>query len=442
MKTQERHDAQEQTIDAATKRLRVVHVGIKPGDVRMRRAARVQRDAGHEVILVNGSAMNPDGDGLIPVEEVDGFRTLALNECKPAWFRECILELEPDMVFAHELQVLFHVVAKWTPEVNARLEDGAEASDAGFDFAPLPCPLVYDSHEFETGRPYEWKKDHTDREIAWKERMCIRCVDHVIAPSNAIAARLKDLYFLPEYPTVILNSPFAPIRPLIDRQEVREALRIKPGEKAIAFAGYFTPDRMLHQLLRAWLKLGREWRLFMLGQRGETWKRDEKTGKIVMERPPIEREFERYGATFLGHVMYPWPEVQDSGPTMFDMLAAMDVAFSGSDVRGYKNWRLGSPNKVFEYAMSGVPQVLSDAIDPGGLCARFADGEKGMGVIYDNSVTDLVRKIPEAAAIKVDRDLMVKEFAYDTTQAPKLEEAMAIARRRCEARMAAKTEAA
>lgn len=460
--------------------MKIVHVTGKWGDVRARRMARMQLKDKHEVVLVmdtktldddrvlvparkharNFGAPKPEpldvilrevleaakgepwtaeqsdswirrarasiGDDIENVTEcddrVDDIPTFVLNKRFSHKLRDQVAALKPDLVVAHELDSFFLLVSLWTEAVNEHLLDGEPVHHAGFGFAPTPFPLIYDTHEYERGRPYIWKNVQTDIARAWQERESIFFADAVTTPSNAIAARLHADYALRDYPTVIWNSPFAPTRPVDrDRAIIRERLGIKPNEKAIGFAGYITPDRMLRQLAHAFTMLGQGWRLFIMGRTTAS---------------ELEQELAAHGAEFLGELPYPWPELQD-GHTLFDGLAAMDVAFSGSDIRAYPNWRMGAPNKFFEYAIAGVPQVISDALDPAAWVEKFK-----IGVVYDQSVRGLVRAIQEASTMTVDRDAMAREFAYDLTQGQRLANAYDVARARHETRSRPNADAA
>ncbi len=385
--------------------MKIIHVGAKGGDVRMRRAARLQRDQGHDVTLVMGCIHSMEEPALLrKKEDADNFPWFQINQRRPGNLRAELAALRPDILHVHELDMLFYTTAVWTPEANERLLDEESVRYAGFDFASMPCPIVYDTHEYEQGRAYHYANQITLAEQAWKERVTIPYADAVIAPSPAIATRLRGDYFLRDMPTVVLNAPFAPIRaPNIHRDGVRAHFKVREGDKVLGFVGHVTRDRMLRQLGRAFAKLGEGWRLWIMGS---------------TEDMDLRAELDSYGAEFLGVFPYPWPDVQEAGRdlpalNLYDGIAACDVMFAGSDIRGWPSWRMAAPNKFFEYAMSGVPQVMSEMHDP-----LFWAEQLGCGVSYNQTVGGLVEAIQRAKDLTFDREAIVRLFAYETQAIP------------------------
>jgi len=144
-------------------------------------------------------------------------------------YRQAIIDLEPDVVHAHDLDTLF---AGWL---------GTRKSGA---------KLIYDAHELETDRNLPLVRfEKTYRALI--ERWLIRHCAAVITVSDSIADHLAKRYRLPR-PAVVLNAPVTTeaIRP--DRRlDLRADLDLPEDVPLALYVGGLMPGRGIDQAVRA-----------------------------------------------------------------------------------------------------------------------------------------------------------------------------------------------
>jgi len=327
-------------------------------DARVLKEARSLAAAGHDVTVLAVQA------GSLPREEVvNGFRVLRAVEAQ-AWMGPTILGTGaegPAVVagargipggrlgtFAHRfarppaaviardvaLERMFRQAARTVPSDVLHAHDlntlGAAASVA----RERDVPLVYDAHELYpdlTGlSPLERR-----RWSAQEERL-IRDAAVVIAPTFARAEVLATRYEIP-LPTVVMNCPDPPPDGLDDDR--LEALR-RPGERLAVYAGGFTPNRGLANLIVA-AGLLETVRLALLG-----W-------------GPLEEELRALAAPYGDQIVFVGSVEPD---LVVPACRHADIGIVSYEPIGLNN-ELAAPNKLFEYLHAGLAIAGSDLPD-------------------------------------------------------------------------------
>lgn len=400
--------------------MRIVHVSPKGNCIRARRAAVAMAAQGHDVAMVLGKSRLAMDRVLEEDRPIDGVPVFRRNAAYDNKLRDAVLALNPDVVHAHELETMFALLARWPAAAQTAVNDGQKLERCGIEFGPLPCGLIYDTHEYEQGRPLKYINPSMVGTRKWQERSTIGFADAVLAPSPAIAGRLRGDHGLREWPLTVLNSPPSIVRPIHTHEVMRDALGIERETKAIVFCGYITSDRMLYQLGSAYTRLRETdptWRLFHLGPK--------------MDDPELIEYLESLGTTFFGIQPYASHAAQLADDTMLDYLAAMDVGFTGLDLE-WPSWRLAAPNKLFEYAFAGIPQVASEAQDIATWMPRY-----NLGATYENTVSSLVRALKSVIGEKPDTAGFMRDYAFDGASTQNIVTACTTAIARAHQRMVA-----
>jgi glycosyltransferase involved in cell wall biosynthesis len=304
-------------------------------DSRVRREARALAQAGHEVVVLE----------LAPVEagELDGFARRSV--LPPPWARRlpyhayralcllsfvrAVIRVRPGVVHAHDAAMLLPGLA------GARLT-GAR--------------LVYDSHELATGVPY--RERFWARFVAAVERVAVPRADAVITVSDGIADRLRELYRLRERPAVVRNVCDLPAPdPSVAPGALRLLAGVPDGEPLILHQGAAALDRGCETLVRAVARLDRGHLVFLGdGDPGLA----ERLSEIARAEAIADR------VHLVGSVA---PE------RLLTYTRDADVGVSLLHDT-CENHRLALPNKVFEYVAAGVPVLVSDLPEVGGLVAE------------------------------------------------------------------------
>ncbi|MBI4729066.1 MAG: glycosyltransferase [Acidobacteria bacterium] len=212
--------------------------------------------------------------------------------------------------------------------------------------------LVYDAHELYPeltglgrGERARWAR---------LERRLIGRADAVLAPSESRAAHLAGRYGIP-VPLVVMNCPAAGPPPDGSRGPLA-ALR-RAGETLLVYAGGYTPNRGLENVVRA---IGRApgCRLAMLG-----WGPLEPVLRALASAPEIGERVELLPAVAPDEVVA--------------SVAAADAGIVSYLPIGLNN-ALAAPNKIFEYLHAGLAVAGSDLPD----IRRVVESHQ-VGVLFD-----------------------------------------------------------
>lgn len=231
------------------------------------------------------------------------------------------------------------------------LELGAELAQA------WRVPLVYDSHEYWTGRPVEGRPTPVQlRRVRRRERELGRRAAVVITVGRGVAEALREAYGFANVLVVRNTFPRLP--------DGERASGEKPN--GLVYAGRLAADRELEVIAAAshQLKLP----VTLVGPADDTWLGRFDPGRAIVEPPaPIE--------------------------AVDRMVAAAGLALVTHSDR-WPNHRLAMPNKLFHAVRAGVPVVATDV----GELAREVRTHD-LGTLYRPGDPDaLVAAVEEAVA--------------------------------------------
>jgi len=380
--------------------MKIVMIGKKHGCVRMRKAAWYARSQGHECHLIMGINKGAGALNAYPQNMwVDGFPTYTSNAQNSKELVAAIDMMKPDVVYAHELEPMWALTHQATDEqAAAHILDGVPMEDTGMSVTPTPWPLVYDAHENEMGTwqpSYRSPKFMEDR--AWIEDKIVGEADRVTAATPGIAGRIH--YEFNRTAVLVNNAPAAPQR-MPERALCRRILDIPEEMRVVIFNGYATSERKLNELVFAMSLLGSKWKIVLMGNSGFC--------------PLTDAALRGAGALFLNAMPYPYdPANQSIG--MLDYTSMGDVGYCGAEL-GIDNWKVGLPNKAFEYGFAGVPMVCSEMPDTVALVKKYK-----LGSSFDGTPRDLAAKIEETYANGFSvaaRACFINEQGYDKLGGP------------------------
>ena len=342
-------------------------------DARVLREARSLARAGHEVTVIAMRAPT-----LPAIEQRDGFtvrRAVAGGRMagptiagaaggrarslpRPAiavWLRDAILarafyraaiEQPADVYHAHDLNTL-------EPAARAARARGSR--------------LVYDAHElypdltgFGPGERARWSKQETK---------LIGRADAVIVPSEGRASEIGRRYGVS--PVVVMNCP--DVSRSITADTRLDVFR-SDSEPLIVYAGGYTPNRGLENLIDAASKIARG-RLVMIG-----W-------------GPLEATL-RARAAGIDRVAFVDPVDPDD---LVSVVAGADIGVAPYIPVGLNN-QLAAPNKLFEYLHAGLAVAASDLPD-----IRRVVMEDDVGMLFDAADAASIASAIDALTQSPDR---------------------------------------
>ncbi len=240
--------------------------------------------------------------------------------------------------------------------------------------------LVYDCHEHETEAHVYFGKPILKRIAQFVERSLIGFADEVICVSQPIARAYSELYGIRE-PTLVLNCPELIVEPR--KNLFREKFKISADTKIVLFQGEYRKGRGLEVLVEGFEKFN-----------------DPRVACVFIgygpETPYIEEAARRSKNIFI-HPTVP------SGAHM-DYVRSADVGVHLME-NTCLNHYYALPNKLFEYAMAGIPVLVSNMLEMGRLTREHSIGF----VLNDNTPDALVEQLKEIAVA----DLKVYDQAVD-----------------------------
>lgn len=235
--------------------------------------------------------------------------------------------LGPDVIHAHD----FHMIG-----IAERAQ--ARAYQKGHEII-----TIYDAHEFvpDMARPARKPVPMNRDAFQTLEAEYIRDIDHVITVSRPHAQALKDHYDLEVLPFVVRNVPI--VRPVAayEGPTVRDAAQLDEHVPTIVYSGGFTPYRSIETIIHA-LAMLPEVHAILVNQ-GETWY-TKRIRQLALTTGVQDR------VHWVGFV---------STEDIPGYLAAADIAVHPM-LTNWTNHHIALPNKLFEYAHAGLPQVVSN----------------------------------------------------------------------------------
>lgn len=218
--------------------------------------------------------------------------------------------------------------------------------------------LVYDTHELET----ETSGLHGFRKtlVKWMEKVLIHCVDLVFVVSENIADWYAKEYGI-QRPTVILNAPKQ--ANYQKTNHFREKLGIKNDSLIVLYQGGLTTGRGVELLLKTFLS------------------RDNDNVVIVFmgygELEHVIQQASRDHNTVFFHTAVA-PEI------VLEYTASADIGVSFIE-NTCLSYFFCLPNKLFEYAMAGLPVIVSDMKEMKEMVERY-----NMGVVVTSETTEAI----------------------------------------------------
>jgi glycosyltransferase involved in cell wall biosynthesis len=214
--------------------------------------------------------------------------------------------------------------------------------------------LVYDSHELQTERS---RMTPEARETAIAEEGAgLPHAEAMIVASPSWIGWNRDLYgAVPDPSITVLNVPeLAEVEP---SDALREALGIDAGDRIVVYQGSIQENRGIEPAIEAVRELDRVV-LVVIG--------------YGYYRPALEAYVESEGLTDRVKFFGPIPNDE-----LLDYTASGDVGLCNI-VNASVSYYTSLPNKLFEYAMAGLPVVGSDSPEIGRVVT-----EEGIGEVCD-----------------------------------------------------------
>jgi glycosyltransferase involved in cell wall biosynthesis len=233
--------------------------------------------------------------------------------------------------------------------------------------------LVYDAHELET------EVDNLSgmrKEISrLVERVCIPHTDMTIVVSESIANWYATEYKVMR-PSVVLNAP--PCRDLLRRNHFREQLNIRADQKILLYQGGLVQGRGVSLILEAFKS-----------------RSDDKVVALFMGYGPLEAEIIQASSRHNNVFFYPAvpPEV------VLEYTASADIGISLIE-NTCLSYYFCMPNKLFEYAMVGIPMLVSNMKDMSELVQK-----NSMGAVLDEFTPSAINRALDALLVS-DLEMM------------------------------------
>ncbi len=224
--------------------------------------------------------------------------------------------------------------------------------------------LIYDAHELETET--NGAKGFRKKIGKWLERKLIKKVDMTIVVSESISDWYANTYHIPR-PPVVLNAPNQ--RALKKNNYFREQLGIRDDQVILLYQGGLVAGRGIHLILDVF-----------------NARQDDKVVAIFMGYGPLKDEIQAIAANRKNIYFYPAVAPQ----VVLDYTASADFGISLIE-NSCLSYYYCMPNKLFEYAMAGLPVLVSNMKDMSELVSKNQIG----AVIGDFSVAGINRAIDD-----------------------------------------------
>lgn len=216
--------------------------------------------------------------------------------------------------------------------------------------------LVYDAHELETET--NGASGFRKKLSKWLERRLIKHVDMTIVVSESIADWYANEYGIPR-PTVVLNAPTK--RALRPNNHFREQLGIREDQVILLYQGGLAIGRGVHLILDAFKA-----------------RQNDKVVAVFMGYGGLEQNIKTVASQHCHIFFYPAVAPQ----VVLEYTASADLG-----IHLIQNTCLNHdycmPNKLFEYAMAGLPVLVSNMKDISELV-----GKNNMGAIISDFSTN------------------------------------------------------
>lgn len=240
--------------------------------------------------------------------------------------------------------------------------------------------IIYDCHEYETDASI-YKDKKIIRKIAlFAERALIKYADAVITVSDGIAAEYQKLYGIPK-PEVVMNCPN--YKRYEKKDLFRKRFNIPPETKIILYQGEYRKERGLETIAEAFKSLPDDLNVAMVflgyGEYCEVIKKCAVGCKKIFFHETV------------GIDVY------------MDYVCSADYGIHLME-NTCLNHEYALPNKIFEYAMAGLPVIVSNLHEISRIVNR-----NGIGIVVKNNTSgDLINGIREI--LKSDKILIANNI--------------------------------
>lgn len=207
--------------------------------------------------------------------------------------------------------------------------------------------LVYDAHELETET--NGYKGFRQKLSKWLEKKLINKADMTLVVSESIADWYANEYNIAR-PPVVLNAPNT--RELKINNHFREQLGIRKDQIILLYQGGLASGRGVHLILEAFKQ-----------------RKDDKVVAVFMGYGSLEADIKIAAEQHSNIYFFPAVPPQ----VVLEYTASADFGISLIE-NTCLSYYYCMPNKLFEYAMAGLPVLVSNMKDMSELVTRYAMG--------------------------------------------------------------------
>lgn len=224
--------------------------------------------------------------------------------------------------------------------------------------------LIYDAHELETEKNGD--RGFRKKLSKWLEGLLINRVDMTIVVSESIADWYAKAYSISR-PPVVLNAPHR--RDLIKTNHFRSNFGIREDQVIFLYQGGLASGRGVDLIIEVFKT-----------------RAGDNAVVVFMGYGPLTEKIKNHSVDNKNIFYYPAvaPEI------VLEYTASADIGLSLIENTCLNNFYC-MPNKLFEYAMAGLPVLVSNMKD----MAALVNGYKMGGVVEDFSVAGINQAIDE-----------------------------------------------
>lgn len=347
---------------------KVTSIVLNPyiNDSRVIKETQSLRKAGYEVSVV---ALHDDREGLAEYEVMDGVAVHRIKLVSKSWSK-----LPPIQVLKY-----LEFCARAICEIKADIVhcNDLNALPVGYILKSiLRCKkVVYDAHELESEQ--DGQSCFVRTASKFLERILIKKADAIMTVSDGIAEWYKKQYKIKK-PAIVMNVPVW--RENMKKQnmfvEENESLA---GKKIFLYQGGLTSGRGIEYMLEAFSKRKDNKAVLMFMGYGELEERIKKAAEtsdnIYYHKAVLPQDLWKYTVS-----------------ADYGLVCTENICLS---------YYYSLPNKLFEYAMAGIPMILSNLHE-----FVFLNDRYDFGVVLDELSVDEINK-------KFDYLLKMDNSTYD-----------------------------
>ncbi|WP_027726390.1 glycosyltransferase family 4 protein [Tuberibacillus calidus] len=252
--------------------------------------------------------------------------------------------------------------------------------------------IVYDAHEFQTETQKLQGKQTRKTLIYLLEKNLIKKVDKVITVSDGIAEEYAKRYHIPK-PALVLNCPYYDDPRKENR--FREKFDIKEDQKILLYQGALTEGRGLKKLMEAFRRLNRT-----------------DLALVFMGYGALQKDIEL--AANETKNIYFHPAVAPNEILSYTVSADVGICLIENSCL---NYYYCLPNKLFEYAMAGLPVVASNLPEIKRIVETYQCGVISESLTVEGFSQTIQRLLDtDMVAYSVNAKKMAKTYNWETQE--------------------------